>query len=403
MLTHESNFYKEHEYTQNKFILRIIKWTYLSLLLLLIGKFVGIFPKIKLIILVSAFLIFFIITQICNFILKKNNFNPLIKYIILLTGELVIAYLSISQGFEIFISYILVILASCIYFDKKFTLHISIITYIIMIICIQIRAFSKQHIFTVYTDQVKWALAYSVGLTLEFILNVLAIRYITYRNKNIITENFYELEKQKDTQKNIITSYVAMLTKRHTSLEIHLKQCAEYVQVICLALSENEKYKNQLTEENIYYIETSALLHDIGLISTPEEILDKRTTLTDSEKMIIQDHTKQGKKLLQENMSSINRDYLKISCDMAMYHHEHWDGSGYPRGLQGNQIPLAARIMCAANILDNTLHSHQKIYQLSFDESISRIKQMANKEIDPDIVEVILNQQDKLRKIYEQN
>lgn len=140
-----------------------------------------------------------------------------------------------------------------------------------------------------------------------------------------------------------------------------------------------------MSEEELIHVRRGALLHDIGKLSVPDHILLKQGPLTDEEWKIMRMHPVYAYELL----SSI--DFLRPALDIPYCHHERWDGSGYPRGLKGEEIPLAARIFAVVDVWD-ALHSdrpyrpawpEQKIYEY--------IREQAGKQFDPAVVEVFLS------------
>ena len=91
-------------------------------------------------------------------------------------------------------------------------------------------------------------------------------------------------------------------------------------------------------------------LHDIGKISTPDAILQKPGKLTDEEYSIMKEHSEKGAKIIKDTFGKHgNEDFIKTAYEVALYHHEKWNGKGYPKGLKGTEIPLAARIMSIAD------------------------------------------------------
>lgn len=132
---------------------------------------------------------------------------------------------------------------------------------------------------------------------------------------------------------------------------------------------------------NIYYI---ALLHDIGKINIPDSILNKPAELTDKEMDVVKTHTTNG--------ASILKDFNSVPCiiEGAKYHHERYDGSGYPEGLSGDKIPLVARIIGVADAFDamNSDRCYRGAYPL--DKIISELKEGSGKQFDPEVVKIML-------------
>jgi len=143
--------------------------------------------------------------------------------------------------------------------------------------------------------------------------------------------------------------------------------------------------KFALSDEQLMHLRRGALLHDIGKMVIPDRILYKPEKLTEEEWHIVQQHPQVGFEML----SSI--DYLRPALDIPYCHHEKWDGTGFPRGLKGKQIPLQARIFAVADAWD-TLRSDQPYRAaLSDEQGLAHVRSQAGKQFDPDVVKVFLD------------
>ena len=136
-------------------------------------------------------------------------------------------------------------------------------------------------------------------------------------------------------------------------------------------------------------LKRSAPLHDIGKIAISDLILNKPGHFTDEEYKIMQSHTTEGKNILakiEANSSDMDEGYLKESIEMAHYHHEKWDGSGYPTGIKGEQIPLSARIMAVADVFDALVA--ERVYKKSFtyEKAMQIITEGSGTHFDPEVV-----------------
>ena len=138
-------------------------------------------------------------------------------------------------------------------------------------------------------------------------------------------------------------------------------------------------------EEEIVHLRRGALLHDIGKIGIPDTILRKAGPLTPEEWETMRRHPRLAFEMLQPIA------YLRPALDIPYCHHEHWDGSGYPRGLKGEQIPLAARIFALADVWD-ALHAADRPYRTSIsrEETCDQIRSLAGTQLDPAVVEAFL-------------
>lgn len=147
-----------------------------------------------------------------------------------------------------------------------------------------------------------------------------------------------------------------------------------------------------LEETALEEIETAGLLHDIGKIGIPEDILCKPGKLTDEEYTIIQQHAPGGKKILN-TIPGLNNVALWISC-----HHEKWDGKGYPNGLKGEEIPLASRILAVADTYDAMTSNRSYRKGLPHEVAYEEIKNCSGTQFDPAIIEVFLKVEQKFKE-----
>ena len=141
----------------------------------------------------------------------------------------------------------------------------------------------------------------------------------------------------------------------------------------------------EVSENDIVHIRRGAILHDIGKMAIPDEILRKRGALTDNERAVVQNHPEAARKML-EGIS-----FLHKALDIPYYHHEKWDGTGYPRGLRGRKIPLAARIFAVTDVWDALLSNRPYSKPWTREEAIAYLAEQSGKHFDPGIVKVFLD------------
>jgi putative nucleotidyltransferase with HDIG domain/PAS domain S-box-containing protein len=183
----------------------------------------------------------------------------------------------------------------------------------------------------------------------------------------------WELAEAYDTT---LEGWARALELRDKETEGHSRRVTEITLKIARAMD--------ISEENLKHVRRGALLHDIGKMSVPDEILHKPGELTDEERVIIKGHPDTAYKLL----SPIT--FLKKALEIPRYHHEKWDGTGYPQGLKGEEIPLAARIFAIADVWD-ALSSNRPYNQAWMREkTISYLVEQSGKHFDPSIVNVFL-------------
>ena len=192
-------------------------------------------------------------------------------------------------------------------------------------------------------------------------------------------------------QDEIIINFAEMVEARDTSTGNHIKKTAFYVEAIARELQREGKLPGILNEAYIAKLKRSAPLHDIGKIAVSDLILNKPGKLTDEEFSIMKSHTTEGYKILSKIVDntndSLDDDYLKESIEMAHYHHEKWDGTGYPTGIKGEAIPLSARIMAVADVFDALVA--ERIYKkpFTYEKAMSIITEGSGKHFDPMVVD----------------
>ena len=192
-------------------------------------------------------------------------------------------------------------------------------------------------------------------------------------------------------QNQIIISFANIIEARDGNTGKHVLRTSEYVQALVLELMKQGKYSDILNEQYAKNTILSAPLHDIGKITVPDAILLKPGKLTEEEFKKIKDHTKNGKKIIEQAMGDIeNEDFLNVAKAVALYHHECWDGSGYPYGIKGDDIPLCARIMTIADVFDAL--AAKRVYKaaMPISEVFDIIKNDSGKKFDPIVTDAFL-------------
>lgn len=141
-----------------------------------------------------------------------------------------------------------------------------------------------------------------------------------------------------------------------------------------------------LDPERVQLLRLAAPMHDVGKIGTPDEILQKAGPLTAEERCVMEQHTWVGHEILVDSQSEL----LRLAATIALTHHERYDGSGYPQGLAGRQIPLEGRITAVADVFDALLSDRVYRPALSVDETMDVLKEGSGTQFDPEIVDLLL-------------
>ena len=206
-------------------------------------------------------------------------------------------------------------------------------------------------------------------------------------------------------QNGLILVLADMVESRDQCTGDHVRKTAAFVRVIMNELKKEGKYADVLTDEYIEDVVNSAPLHDIGKIKVSDTILNKPGKLTDEEFKIMQSHTTAGAEVITQAMNTVSGDtgYLYEARNLAHYHHEKWNGKGYPEGLKGEEIPLSARVMAVADVFDALVSRRSYKEPFSIEKALSIIKEDAGSHFDPVVAEAFLNAEEEVRRIAAMN
>ena len=204
----------------------------------------------------------------------------------------------------------------------------------------------------------------------------------------------------QEIQNKIIVSFADMVESRDDFTGQHVKRTSEYLRILVKYLAEMPEYAKILTPEMQDRMCKAAPLHDIGKIKISDVVLNKPGKLTEDEFEVIKTHTLSGGEIIEKTLTDIESDsYLKVAQEMALYHHEKWDGSGYPYHLSGEEIPLCARIMAVVDVFDAL--TSKRVYKEAFPvEKAFRILEESNgTHFDPKIVGTFLAHKEEVRQV----
>ena len=394
-----SEFFKKNEREQNLVVRRVLSFTPLLGIAMIAGWVAGIFSG-TIITYVGMTVFLCIQSLLVRLFCKRNPGHPAIKYFIIITTEIFVFLLTISKGFEPFISYAVVPLLSCLYFNRKFCFLTSGFSYVCMLVSVIIRA-QVDYPLGEGLSSMQWGFEYGVGLTIEFLLNTAILYLVSLRHLDAIQTNLEDIGLFQKTQEELITGYSELISQAHQSRRVNVKRCQSVVSLLCTILQDHGDYAELKNEDVVKAIVSSVPLHDIGLIGVPDAIVSKTTAYSDEEKTAYQKHVRYGEELIRKNFYlSENREFLMTARHAALYHHERWDGTGYPEKLFGTEIPLCARIIAVADELEMRVSGGNEHAPVSFDAAFSQVLELSGTVLDPVIVEALLSSRISLEQIY---
>ena len=199
----------------------------------------------------------------------------------------------------------------------------------------------------------------------------------------------------------MVMGFATLVENKDDNTGGHIRRSSAYAVLIAKNLRKNKEYKSLMTKDYIDNLAKSTPMHDIGKIGIPDAILQKPGKLTPEEFETMKEHPIIGGKIIKDTFGHLfNGEYESMAFQVAMYHHEKWNGKGYPEGLAEADIPLCARIMAVADVFDAV--SAKRCYRdaMPLEECYDIIMNGRGVDFDPDIVDAFMMNKDKVEEIY---
>ncbi len=200
-----------------------------------------------------------------------------------------------------------------------------------------------------------------------------------------------QMEKLRIEQKNIMTALARLVESRENVSGSHYRNILYNSRILAEGMQLYPKFEDDVTDDFIDTIESSAGLHDIGKLMIPDHILLKNAPLDEEERRIMCTHAELGARTLMDIYEGVEtNDFIDMAVDIAWYHHECWDGSGYPKGLTGTEIPLSARIVKVVDVFDAMVSERRYKEPIPLEQTLAYMQEQAGVIFDPDIIRVFM-------------
>ncbi len=370
------------------------------------------------------------------FILNKTG-NKKLQYVSMYLGLIAISGFVFLLGMKgvivLTISWAFAPFISCLYYNRRLTRITTYINFVLTIVAYWLRSSAVTLVLSGVKTSQRWFIENVPGVIVEFIFVLLVTDFLSKRtsetfrrlmsinadkdgayrrlnektleqfntNKELQEKNDYieklntELNSRNEylneNQHKIIKFVVRCLGNFDLFAVPHDTHVSKYVMEIAKRLRENGHYTDILTDENLNLYSLASLLHDIGKSRIPPRIINKVGKYTAEEYELIKTHAMEGRKLLERLPPVDEGRFNVVAKEMALYHHEKWDGSGYPYGVSGESIPLCARILSAADTLDALIW--QRLYKdpVSVEEAMQVFEQEKGKQFEPCIADAVIS------------
>lgn len=214
----------------------------------------------------------------------------------------------------------------------------------------------------------------------------------------MVAEQVYEKEKVSNTMISILSHIVEFRNNESGLHVVHIRTITE----LLLRRLRKKTDRYPLTEADISLISTASALHDIGKINIPEQILNKPGRLTKEEFEIVKTHSAVGEHMLRQVPFSQNEPLVKVAREICRWHHERWDGRGYPDGLKGDEIPISAQVVSLADVYDAL--TSERCYKAAFDHETA-LKMIVNGEcgaFNPLLLECLMDGADQIKQAMQE-
>lgn len=241
----------------------------------------------------------------------------------------------------------------------------------------------------------KWK---NIGGTLYSIKNVTDSYYYSHRLEQEVA---LKTEELKIAQNAIITGMATMVESRDNSTGGHIKRTSDCVQLFTQYLLETNAYPD-LDKQYYMNLAAAAPMHDLGKIAVDDDILRKPGKFTPDEFEKMKKHSAEGARIVTEILKdSENSVFREVAVNMAHYHHEKWNGGGYPLGIAGEEIPFEARVMALADVFDALVSKRVYKESFSYDKAFEIIDESIGSHFDPDLGKRFLEIRPQLEALYD--
>lgn len=307
-------------------------------------------------------------------------------------------------GISIALAFAVIPFLSCLYLNYRFTIAVCFLSYNLFALGFWFKSEELAAQLSSGISHVDWYFTEMGGYTmvsLFVLLGTISVSRMLNRAFSRVRDTTMQVNH---IQAKLIKAFADTVEFNDETTGLHVKRTSQYVKLIAHRLYEMGYYKDELTPHQIDLFTQAAPLHDIGKFSVPNTILCKPGKYTPEEYNIMKKHAQAGHELIEREFHGLeDEEFVKTASNMAWYHHEKWDGTGYPRGIKGTDIPLCGRIMAAADVLDALLS--RRLYKDAFEmeKTFEIIEDLRGKQFEPCIVDALITLKPEIMQILQED
>ncbi len=375
----------------NYIVTRCMRYILIILLIIWLANTFGLFGMDKLAVTICFASCGLIMLTPTLFIDVLNVQHKIVNYIVILCTVLAVGMLATFLSYYVYALMLFPLFIASMYCDRKLVIFAAVSNTIMAVIS------SVLGFYVSLTEQsmekvtdVKTALIYMALPSVCIVAGMSIIAFfIVDRNSRMLNDAIEGKLEIQQNQKELIFAFAEISENKSKFTGEHIRRVAEYMKVLGRASGFSEEYVEKLA--------TASMMHDIGKLMIPEEILDKPSKLTDEEFQIMKNHVLYGEALLHNTTG----DIMNMARTIALQHHEKWDGSGY-LGMQGTKIAYISRLMALADVFDALMSKRYYKDGWDIDEAYKEIVSCSGKHFDPDVVQLFIENFDEFKRIVEE-
>lgn len=240
----------------------------------------------------------------------------------------------------------------------------------------------------------------NVEVTIQTHMKIYALQEKLEKNNKMLHRIISEQTKRFEEEQRRLLRVIAKFAEEESMAgeKGHQEMVAKNARLLAQAMNFSEKYENQISEKFMEGVELAGAIHDIGKICISKEILGKAGPLTKEERKIVNTHTIEGYRILKEIYNQFEDDgYIELAAEIIRSHHENWDGTGYPDGLKGEEIPLSAQIIRIVDSFDSLLREHCYRHAYDRESALKKMEEERGTSYNPDILDIFFQIQNQLK------
>lgn len=375
----------------NYLVTKCMRYILVMLLVIWLANTFGLFGMDKLAVTICFASCGLIMLTPTLFIDVLNVQHKIVNYMVILCTVLAVGMLAAFLSYYVYPLMLFPLFIASMYCDR------SIVIFAAVSNCIMAVVSSVLGIYVSLTEQnlikikdVKTALIYIALPTVCIVIGMSVIAFfIVDRNSRMLNDAIEGRLELQHNQIELIYAFAEISENKSKFTGEHIKRVAEYMKVLGRA--------SGFTEEYVEKLATASMMHDIGKLMIPEEILDKPSKLTDEEFEVMKNHVLYGEALLHNTTG----DIMNMSRTIALQHHEKWDGTGY-LGMKDTKIAYIARLIAVADVFDALMSKRYYKDGWDIDEAYNEIVNCSGKHFDPDVVQLFIDNFDEFKRIVEE-